>query len=109
MRVEFRNRFPHSEWILIDTSKDLAEERILSREDHFYKGSGSSSADGEQNVEEDDPATKAKGSSDTPDEDNSEWEFKPVDYPHVILDGNDEVATNAQKIADVIQNQLLNK
>lgn len=105
MRIEFRKRFPDSEWILVDTSKALAEERILSREDHFYKGSG-----GIQNNEKgDDSIAKAVESSDTADEDNSEWEFQPVDYPHVVLDGNDEVATNAKKIVDVIQNQLLNK
>ena len=110
MRVEFRKRFPGSQWILVDTSKNLAEERILSREDHFYKGSGgSSSADGGPNKEDDPTTTTATKSSDNPDEDNSEWEFKPVDYPHLILDGNDEVATNAQKIVDVIQNLLLNK
>mmetsp|Transcript_30085 Transcript_30085/g.60451 ORF Transcript_30085/g.60451 Transcript_30085/m.60451 type:complete len:231 (+) Transcript_30085:22-714(+) len=108
MRVEFRKRFPHSEWILVDTSKDLAEERILSREDHFYKGSGGSSTDDTKTDGEDDPTTKTTESSDTADVDNSEWEFKPVDYPHVILDGNDEVATNAQKVVDVIQDQLLN-
>ncbi len=105
MRIEFRKRFPDSEWILVDTSKALAEERILSREDHFYKGSG-----GVQNEKEgDDFITKAAESSDTADEDNSEWEFQPVDYSHVVLDGNDEVAANAKKIVDVIQNQLLNK
>lgn len=104
MRVEFRKRFPHSEWILVDTSKDLAEERILSREDHFYKGSGGT----QNNDVKDDPTTKSTESSDAADVDNSEWEFKPVDYPHVILDGNDEVATNAQKVVDVIQNHLLN-
>jgi hypothetical protein len=100
-------RFPHSEWILVDTSKDLAEERILSREDHFYKGSGGSSTNDTKTDGEVDP-TQATESSDTADVDNSEWEFKPVDYPHVILDGNDEVATNAQKVVDVIQNHLLN-
>mmetsp|Transcript_2342 Transcript_2342/g.4251 ORF Transcript_2342/g.4251 Transcript_2342/m.4251 type:complete len:112 (+) Transcript_2342:310-645(+) len=108
MRVEFRKRFPHSEWILVDTSKDLAEERILSREDHFYKGSGGSSTNDTQTDGEDDPTTKATESSDAADVDYSEWEFKPVDYPHVILDGNDEVATNAQKVVYVIQNHLLN-
>ena len=100
MRVEFRNRFPHSEWILVDTSKDVAEERIVSREDHFYKGSGGT-ADA-KNDQEEINTNKTKEDSDTSDKDNSEWEFKPVDYPHVILDGNDEVATNAQKIVDVI-------
>jgi len=103
MRIEFKKRFPDSEWILIDTSKNLAEERILLREDHFYKGSG-----GIQNEEGDDSTTtKAVESSDANDEDNSQWNFQPVDYPHVILDGNDEVATNAKKIVDVIQNHLL--
>mmetsp|Transcript_17649 Transcript_17649/g.28889 ORF Transcript_17649/g.28889 Transcript_17649/m.28889 type:complete len:217 (-) Transcript_17649:400-1050(-) len=102
MRVEFRKRFPHSEWILVDTSMEVAEERILSREDHFYKGSGDI-----QNEEEGDSTRKTIESSDT--DDNSEWEFNPVDYPHVILDGNDEVATNAKKIVDVIRNQLLNQ
>ena len=103
LRIEFRKRFPDSVWILVDTSKELAEERILSREDHFYKGSGGSKH------EEGEHATKAVESSDTDDKDNSEWEFKPVDFPHVILDGNDEVASNAKKIVDVIQNQLLNR
>ena len=104
LRVEFRKRFPHSVWILVDTSEELAEERILTREDHFYKGSG-----GSTQHEEGGPTTKTVESSDTDDKDNCEWEFKPVDFPHIVLDGNDEVVTNAKKIVDVIQNQLLNK
>ena len=104
LRVEFRKRFPDSEWVLVDTSKELAEERILSREDHFYKGSG-----GSTHEESDPTTTQTVESGDTDDKDNSEWEFKPVDFPHVVLDGNDEVTTNAQKIVDVIQIQLLNR
>ena len=105
LRFEFRKRFPRSEWILINTSEELAEERILTREDHFYKGSG-----GSTQHEEGDTTTKTVESSDTHDDkDNSEWEFKPVDFPHVILDGNDEVSANAKKIVDVIQNQLLSR
>lgn len=110
LRQEFTKRFPYAEWILVDTDKSLAEERILSREDHFYKGSVDTSSDHTaKDVKEDGPTTKAVGRSDTPDDDNSEWEFKPVDFPHFILDGKHEVGTNAQKIADIIQNQLLNK
>ena len=104
MRVEFRKRFPDAVWILVDTSMEVAEERILSREDHFYKGSG-----GIQNEEEGDSTTKTIESSNTDDENISEWEFKPVDYPHVILDGNDDVASNANAVVGLIQNQLLNK
>ena len=105
LRVEFRKRFPHSVWILVDTSEELAEERILSREDHFYKGSGGSTQHEEGGL----ATTKTVESSDADDKDNSEWEFKPVDFPHVVLDGNDEVVANAEKIVDVIQNQLLNR
>ena len=104
LRIEFRKRFPDSEWVLVNTSEELAEERILSREDHFYKGSG-----GSTHEESDPTTTKTVESSDTDDKDNSEWEFKPVDFPHVVLDGNDEVVANAEKIVDVIQNQLLNR
>ena len=99
--IEFKQFVSES---ALHNSKELAEERILSREDHFYKGSG-----GSTHEESDPTTTQTVESGDTDDKDNSEWEFKPVDFPHVVLDGNDEVTTNAQKIVDVIQIQLLNR
>lgn len=106
MRVEFSNRFPHAEWILVDTDKDLAEERILLRQDHFYKGcSGvTSSIDAVKEDHYSNAATKLKESS--VDSDNSQWDFQPINFPHTILDGSDDVAANAKKIVDVILIQL---
>ena len=105
MRVEFRKRFPTSSWILVDTTKDLAEERILSREGHFYKGSGGGDNADNVNSEEDaDPSTETKVKEN--DLDNSEWDFQAVDFPYMALDGSHDVDTNAKKVIDSIQSLL---
>lgn len=105
MRVEYRKRFPTSSWILVDTTKDLAEERILSREGHFYKGSGGgSNADNVNGGEDSDPTTETKVKEN--DLDNSEWDFQAVDFPHIALDGSHDVDTNAKKVIDSIQSLL---
>ena len=97
--------------MLVDTNEGLAEERILSREGHFYKGSGGSSSADDVVTKEDDDSTaaKAKEKGGGDDCDNSEWDFQPVNFPHLLLDGRDDIDTNAKKIVVGIQSQLLNK
>ena len=97
LRTEFRNSFPFAQWILVDANKQLAEERILSREGHFYKNAESNNED------------TTGGSNKEDSEDNndiSEWEFQPVDFSHLSLDGCDAVEVNAKRIVDCIQQQM---
>lgn len=59
LRIAFRDAFPDAHWILIETSDDLAKERISKREGHFYNNT--------DNVKEEDKTTKTDK-----DDDNSE-------------------------------------
>ena len=78
LREQFRNRFPFSRWILIDTTEQEAQKRIDQRTDHFYKG-------------------KDASQQDKPDR-NDEWNFDPVPFPHTILSGHSPIEENASKI-----------
>jgi len=94
LRTAFRDVFPNNAyWILVDTSDDLAIERISKREGHFYKNTN--------NVKEveDDAITNVKDN----DNDNSEWNFQPVTFPHMILDGRQDVEVNARQITEYIE------
>jgi gluconate kinase len=84
LRDVFRSRFPNSEWILIHTTEDEATNRINQRKGHFYTG--------EKN--KDSPKLSEKKD----DNDNSDWKFAPVDFPHIILDGRDPIDVNANKV-----------
>ena len=94
LRVAFRDAFPDAHWILVDTHKDLAQERILCREGHFYKAESLNNSE------------VAKNSS---NETISEWEFQPVDFPHVLLDGRDTADTNAKLLLEFIERSALHQ
>ena len=97
LRIVFRNSFTEAHWILVDTSDDLAKERISKREGHFYKNTENT-----KEVEEDDTTTNAKGK----DDDNSEWNFQPVTFPHMILNGRQDVEVNATQIMECIEKYI---
>lgn len=44
LRDVFRSRFLSAMWALVDTNKSEADERIRTREGHFYNGAPESSA-----------------------------------------------------------------
>ncbi len=76
----------------MDTTRDLAEERILAREGHFYKVANNTTRH----------AAKCSNQS-TNDSDNSEWEFQPVDFSHIVLDGRNSISENANRIVDIVK------
>ena len=39
----------------------------------------------------------------------SEWEFQPVDFPHMSLDGYVAAEVNAKHIVDCIEQQMQNE
>eukprot|EP00808_Paulinella_micropora_P021844 g10544.t1 len=86
LRDIFRSRFPSAQWFLLDTSFELAEQRIAAREGHFYK-----------NVLKTDTGEKISRKK------GSEWSFAPVDYPHTVLDGAASVSLNAQTIFNALK------
>jgi len=90
LRDIFRYRFPSAEWVLIDTSEEECTKRIHEREGHFYKGGK--------------PVKKEINNK----EDNSEWKFSPVTFPHIVLDGNDHIEDNAKKVVKQILHQYKN-
>lgn len=99
LRTTFRSTFPHAKWILVDTTKRMSEGRIEAREGHFYKNAS-------QNIVVKDEDAEKMGDVVDEDDDNSEWEFKPVDFPHVILNGSDLVEDNAKQIVDIISHEI---
>jgi gluconate kinase len=91
LRQMFRNRFPKSKWLLIDTSDEEAGNRIKQRTGHFYKGK-TSNAENELPEAERNDAGK-----------NSDWAFAPVDFQHTIVDGMLPIESTARIVADIVK------
>jgi gluconate kinase len=95
LREIFKGRFPNAEWFLVDTSVEEARNRIRQRENHFYKG---------EPMDMTSKHVKEIGSStfeeDDRDGNNSEWEFAPVDFEHILLDGLASIHENAKRILE---------
>ena len=116
LRDHFRSRFPHVNWALVDVTDSTAQQRIDAREGHFYKGknnnndgNGNGAAqheiDDEKDIsntthEKDDKEENDK--DDANDKDNSEWDFAPVDFEHVLLDGLLSIEQNANHVVDLL-------
>jgi gluconate kinase len=88
LRDGFRNRFPDTKWILMQTSEEEAQRRIESRAGHFYKGK---------------QASRDQASKDRSTTDNSDWDFAPLTFPHAILDGMKPVDENAAQVVQLIR------
>jgi energy-coupling factor transporter ATP-binding protein EcfA2 len=103
LRDVFRSRFPLATWVLIDTADEEAKLRIEQREGHFYQGK----IDASLSLDETTKAEKeeAPGSPGS-DKDNSAWEFAPVTFPHVQLNGFDPIEKNAEKVAETLTHVL---
>jgi energy-coupling factor transporter ATP-binding protein EcfA2 len=99
LRDVFRSRFPLATWVLIDTADEEAKLRIEQRKGHFYQGKIEASLSSDETTKaEKEEAPDSPGS----DKDNSEWEFAPVTFHHVILNGYDPIEKNAEKVAEIL-------
>lgn len=107
MRIKFREQFPQSNWVLMNTNKDIAEERITRREGHFYKGTNNACTNDaeKESVSLHDKSENKRNSDVTEASDNNEWEFQPVDFNHIVLDGCDTISDNARRIVELIQSE----
>lgn len=85
LRDIFRGRFPKASWFLMDITEQEANDRILKREGHFYKGKVES-------------ATPQQEES-TSKSDNDDWQFAPMTFPHTRLDGTKPISENADIVA----------
>ena len=101
LRDNFRQRFPQTKWVLVDTSEEEAAMRIQQREDHFYKGSKSEI----QNTSDEQVTSNTKDDSED-ESDNSEWLFAPVDFEHTILDGENSIEDNAAILLSIIEDEV---
>jgi gluconate kinase len=81
LRDTFRLRFPHSIWVLVDTSEGEAQHRIEQRQGHFFKVR--------------DQETKS-----------SDWEFAPVAFSHTVLEGTALVEDNAKRVVEIIEQAI---
>lgn len=102
LRDVFRSRFPHAKWILIDTQENEATRRITMREGHFYKGV--KKIDGSDQKEDNlDTDVRSDKYNDNDENTKNEWNFAPVTFDHVILDGTETVEVNAKRVVQVMQ------
>lgn len=90
LRSIFMSTFPEAIWVLIDVSEVTAQKRIDSRQGHFYKGKSKGTTE-----EEDDDSKRIL-------KDNTEWEFAPVDFDHICLDGLKPIEENAQHLVSLV-------
>ncbi len=98
LRDHFRSRFPQAKWALVDVSDSTAQDRIDKREDHFYKGTPKEEGpktEKELFEENQDTAKDEKAVS-------SEWQFAPVDFDHIVLDGLLSIEGNADNLVEVL-------
>ncbi len=95
LRDVFRSRFPDAKWVLIDTKENEATRRINMREGHFYKGK---MGDGMEKAVE-----KVESDAGSTYEENSDWNFAPVTFDHVLLDGTRSVEENANRVVQVLR------
>jgi len=106
LRDIFRTHFPTADWILIDTTEKECTKRIQERKDHFYKGELSNGKTKTKTriktIIDDDDSTATKAMVDNDSENNDDWKFAPVDFPHTILDGDNSIDDNAKMIVDKI-------
>ena len=98
LRDIFRSRFPSAEWILIDTTEEECTKRINEREGHFYKGGTPAN-----NAETE---TRDESVAKNDDQENSDWKFAPVTFPHIILDGYDSIEDNAHNVVEEIVGKI---
>jgi energy-coupling factor transporter ATP-binding protein EcfA2 len=103
LRDVFRARFPLATWVLVDTADEEAKLRIEQREGHFYKGKTDASLSSGEITE-----AKKEEAPDSPDsdKDNSDWDFAPVTFHHVLLNGYDPIEKNAEKVAKILTQAL---
>lgn len=92
LRETFRESFPNSTWIFLDTSENTAEERMKQRKNHFYKGNGQATENG-----------RDVARSEWSRADNSDWTFAPVTFPHSVLNGEDLPEVNADLIVTIVE------
>mmetsp|Transcript_11317 Transcript_11317/g.22366 ORF Transcript_11317/g.22366 Transcript_11317/m.22366 type:complete len:239 (-) Transcript_11317:54-770(-) len=110
LRDFFRMRFPSARWFLVDTDVETAGRRIRARSGHFYKivdgascGGNGSGGEGKKTKGVDKNAESLSGSDRLP---SSEWNFAPVKFPHVRLDGMAPVDENVTKIVECILKEI---
>ena len=108
LRDTFRSRFPNAIWVLVDTDDEEATKRIKERKDHFYKGKD---PDGSMTAvtSSDDtspPEAETEVTSSVADNDNSEWHFAPVTFPHHVLPGKNSVDENANSVVQILLDQF---
>jgi gluconate kinase len=112
LRDVYRQCFPFAKWILIDTTEDEANVRIRQRQGHFYKQQQQQQQQqkkerNERNNNNKDLSTEASTQIDTNMDDKSdEWKFAPVDFDHIVLDGNDSIQHNVDNIIRIVRNNM---
>lgn len=93
LRAIFRRRFPNSIWLLIDTDENEANNRVMQRTGHFYKGKSPKA----------EPSDKPRQHLKI---DNNDWNFSPITFEHEIVDGLLPVDHNARVVADFVKKNL---
>jgi gluconate kinase len=99
LRINFRNQFPNSHWILINTTEVEAQRRIQQRSNHFYMGKPHAQLGNEI------PESKQRTSQNVTavtDPDNNDWVFAPVTFSHTIVNGQNPIEVTSSEIIESI-------
>eukprot|EP00568_Trieres_chinensis_P001444 CAMPEP_0183292510 /NCGR_PEP_ID=MMETSP0160_2-20130417/1540_1 /TAXON_ID=2839 ORGANISM="Odontella Sinensis, Strain Grunow 1884" /NCGR_SAMPLE_ID=MMETSP0160_2 /ASSEMBLY_ACC=CAM_ASM_000250 /LENGTH=213 /DNA_ID=CAMNT_0025453469 /DNA_START=126 /DNA_END=767 /DNA_ORIENTATION=+ len=104
LREIFRDEFPEAIWALVDVTDEVAAERIRLRKGHFYKGKPSTNG---HDHREQESAENYADVDESKAEDNPEWEFAPVEFSHILLDGLEDAKINACLVADALESLLV--
>lgn len=102
LRDTFRSRFPNATWALIDVTDELAQDRIDRRVNHFYKGTPGVVRLEQKGAVDADETELSKCTEGN----DSEWNFAPVNFDHIALDGRHSIELNARRVADTLMELL---
>jgi hypothetical protein len=120
LRDVFRSAFPDAIWILIHTLEEESNRRIQLRKDHFYQGKKEKKQEGEDDGRNDSMKQATTGevkeehkkgvpqqAKDTTNiikdnNNNSQWDFAPVTYPHIVMSGLCPVEDNAATVVNAL-------
>jgi thymidylate kinase len=98
IREFFRQSFPSSTWILMDTDEETAQQRIQQRKNHFFRRKLDACVAAYAGIE---------SSVSSPSlADNADWQFAPVTFDHIVLNGKEDAETNASKIVHLVERHM---
>jgi len=71
----------------VNTPEEESQKRIAARQGHFYHGVNSSESQTSNTINK---------------ENINDWQFDPITFSHISLDGFDPIQNNSDKVVDAV-------